>query len=989
MNYETLVKSLEERFAPPNQNELYRVQLKERRQRASETLPELGQTIRRLVNRAYPLAPTEVKETLSKDYFLDALHDSEMRIKIKQSRPQNLNQAICLAVELEAFYKAEKRQDFVKPQMRATHADNITEELSKDDKFTEMMDSFTKQLESLRMELNEFKNSGQRNTADPEWKRNQQCYNCGKYGHFKRECRLRKQGGNGNGQYRNHENGSARPVHSRTRRQRRKQIKLNVQNNSTKEAGAYIDVAIGNIKASFLVDTGATVTLISNKLFNSLRKEEMPNLNQVVQTIMSANGSELNVTGKGEFHIWIDHNVYLAEAVVADLALDGIIGLDFLKKNRCLINLQEEHMVCNNQVIPLNFTGQLGCYRVSVVEDTCIQPGTEALVRGHINEYPSTKNEVGLGIIEPCDKFVAKDSALMARTLVKASETVPLRFMNVSNVVKIIRAGTIVGNISPIQDVISDDKNITDIHKDQNLRIELQKLLSNCSENLSQEQKRGVENLLNEYKDLFAASDRDLGRTNLVRHTINTGNNAPVKQPPRRTPIHMREEVDRHIDDMLERGVIEPADGPWSSGIVLVKKKDGTTRFCVDYRKVNDLTVKDAYPLPRIDDSLEQLPGSQHQNADALSRIPCRQCGYSSDWKAQQLVQTVSSKPDECERDKEDDTEISLKHLQDNDKNLQIVRQWVQDGHKPNLKNLGEYNYVIKSLWSQFDDLKIQDGVLCKVHRDNNKSRVIVPLTERRRILQQCHDNKTSGHLGIKKTQSRIKDRFYWPGVRHDIVAYIAGCEICAKRKGPNKRQRAPMQSAQHETTGCTPNRMMLGREVATPVDLMYDVPDYLKKIPQNRWAWELQERMEEAHHFVRKHVGQEMERRPSICILSHSKSWSFSKIHILLAWSFSSFKEYSDVNYLINCGRRGRPQVIHVDRMRLCKGQLLRGETERNENNDDTFEPESVLPEIFNEELDSADNIVDQSDSRDESGYAGRPRRVTKQPAWLHDFVR
>ncbi|CAG2208266.1 unnamed protein product [Mytilus edulis] len=214
----------------------------------------------------------------------------------------------------------------------------------------------------------------------------------------------------------------------------------------------------------------------------------MPNLNQVVQTIMSANGTELNVAGKGEFHIWIDQNVYLAEAVVADLALEGIIGLDFLKKNRCLINLQEEHMVCNNQVIPLNFTGQLGCYRVSVVEDTCIQPGTEALVRGHINEYPSTKNEVGLGIIEPCDKFVAKDSALMARTLVKASETVPLRFMNVSNVVRIIRAGTIVGNISPIQDVISDDKNITDIHKDQNLRIELQKLLSNCSGNLSQEQ---------------------------------------------------------------------------------------------------------------------------------------------------------------------------------------------------------------------------------------------------------------------------------------------------------------------------------------------------------------------------------------------------------------------------------------------------------------------------------------------------------------------
>jgi hypothetical protein len=58
---------------------------------------------------------------------------------------------------------------------------------------------------------------------------------------------------------------------------------------------------------------------------------------------------------------------------------------------------------------------------------------------------------------------------------------------------------------------------------------------------------------------------------------------------------------------MLEKGIIEPADGPWSSGIVLVKKKDGTTRFCVDYRSLNAYTVKDACPLPRIDYSLEQL----------------------------------------------------------------------------------------------------------------------------------------------------------------------------------------------------------------------------------------------------------------------------------------------------------------------------------------------------------------------------------------------
>ena len=106
-NFESLVKALEERFPPPNQNELYRVQFRERRQRVSESLPELGKAIRLLINKAYPKAPGEVRETLAMEHFIDALSNNEMRIRIKQSRPQNLNTAVCLAVELETFYKAE------------------------------------------------------------------------------------------------------------------------------------------------------------------------------------------------------------------------------------------------------------------------------------------------------------------------------------------------------------------------------------------------------------------------------------------------------------------------------------------------------------------------------------------------------------------------------------------------------------------------------------------------------------------------------------------------------------------------------------------------------------------------------------------------------------------------------------------------------------------------------------------------------------------
>jgi hypothetical protein len=105
-DYKPLVKALVERFAPPNQTELYIVQLTERRQKPVESLPELGQAIRRLVNLAYPIVPENVRDTLAKQHFMEALADSEMMIRIKQSRPQNLNDAIRLVVELETVNRA-------------------------------------------------------------------------------------------------------------------------------------------------------------------------------------------------------------------------------------------------------------------------------------------------------------------------------------------------------------------------------------------------------------------------------------------------------------------------------------------------------------------------------------------------------------------------------------------------------------------------------------------------------------------------------------------------------------------------------------------------------------------------------------------------------------------------------------------------------------------------------------------------------------------
>ena len=85
--------------------------------------------------------------------------------------------------------------------------------------------------------------------------------------------------------------------------------------------------------------------------------------------------------------------------------------------------------------------------------------------------------------------------------------------------------------------------------------------------------------------------------------------NPPVRQPVRRISPHKREEASRLLKDMLDKKIIQPSSSLWASPIVLVPKKDGNVRFCIDYRKVNALTRRDAYPLPRIDDTLDTLAG--------------------------------------------------------------------------------------------------------------------------------------------------------------------------------------------------------------------------------------------------------------------------------------------------------------------------------------------------------------------------------------------
>ena len=130
--------------------------------------------------------------------------------------------------------------------------------------------------------------------------------------------------------------------------------------------------------------------------------------------------------------------------------------------------------------------------------------------------------------------------------------------------------------------------------------------------NLSSHVERGLKQLLHDHQDTFATSSTDIGYCPLIEHDIDTGNTPPIKQSPRRLPLAAREAEDQILDDMLESGVIQPSSSPWASPVCLVKKKDGSYRFCVDYRRVNTVSRRDAFPIPDIQDALDHLRGAKY-----------------------------------------------------------------------------------------------------------------------------------------------------------------------------------------------------------------------------------------------------------------------------------------------------------------------------------------------------------------------------------------
>ena len=159
------------------------------------------------------------------------------------------------------------------------------------------------------------------------------------------------------------------------------------------------------------------------------------------------------------------------------------------------------------------------------------------------------------------------------------------------------------------QDQNSKDVDANSMEDDVSWILDLIDLsgLENWLEHLQKEAKE----MLKRNAKVFSKTDMDIGRTNLVKHHIKLTDPVPLKEAYRRIPPQMYDEVKAHIQEMLNLGAIRPSNSPWASAIVLVRKKDGRLRFCIDLRRLNNRTIKDAYSLPKIESILDSLIGAQ------------------------------------------------------------------------------------------------------------------------------------------------------------------------------------------------------------------------------------------------------------------------------------------------------------------------------------------------------------------------------------------
>ena len=389
-----------------------------------------------------------------------------------------------------------------------------------------------------------------------------------------------------------------------------RQAPIKVVNYVRKENPPTCLIKLQNTSTRALLDTGADVSILSNQFFKKLQGKGFQ-LKSAGVKLRAASGAFLQVLGSIRLRFEVQGKCFRQTFIIVEnLNRDCILGRDFLANYNCIIDLGDRTCTIGDLKIPICDLNQVRSI-VRLTQDVEIAPYHLQTTFGKYHRKAGLVHGQNISWHQTDQGFLENEPGLNVMNGVgtaSSSRKVPITLVNQTGKWFQLKKGNVVAVIEKDEEVLNDMQVLAeDLHENCNVsEIPIQN-----SDSLNDQQKAKLRKLLDQNCDVFAKDEYDLGKTDLIKCSIKTGNATPIRKKPYRTPFAYREEVGRQIDEMLKLGLISPSNSSWAAPILCVKKKDGGIRICCDYRALNDVTEKFYWPLPNVDDIFSNLGGAR------------------------------------------------------------------------------------------------------------------------------------------------------------------------------------------------------------------------------------------------------------------------------------------------------------------------------------------------------------------------------------------
>ncbi len=403
-----------------------------------------------------------------------------------------------------------------------------------------------------------------------------------------------------------------------------------------------VDLKIGGVDVSCLLDTGSQVSTITEHFFKEhLVGEEKDMLSTTGWLkITAANGLDIPYLGYLELTVET-MGITLPECgflIVRDTqsssAEPALVGMNIIGRCRQLVHaefdttlggeLQSDWREVFQQMQSASRLERRIVARVAGKETVHIPAWSVStlMVKGKKSMLPGGYSNL---LLEPGSSPLPGGLIVVPSLVSMVKPFFPVKIVNFSTEDIWLQPRTRLGTLCPVESLSPTDgcevkfqrisAGVEEITVNKEERQELVNTLPDFLSKIqlagTAEQQMELKALLLRYVDVFALDDEELGFSDRVQHEISLVDDIPISQPYRRIPPTQYSEVRDHITKLLKKGVIKPSNSAYASPIVLVRKTDGCLRLCVDYRKLNSKTKRDAFPLPRIDESFDALQGAK------------------------------------------------------------------------------------------------------------------------------------------------------------------------------------------------------------------------------------------------------------------------------------------------------------------------------------------------------------------------------------------